>query len=367
MSEDTASSPSPRRWPWLVLAIGSALVIGAGVGWSVATVLTPAQEAIQSNPYTFVSVEEGSVGASINLNAVAEWPQVVVGENRAVGVVTGINVDPGDEVKQGSTLYTVNLRPVVVAEGKVPAFRSIGSGTEGADVAQLQRMLAARAGYAGPIDGYASWSTVEAIMRWQETMGVARSGVVELGDVVFVPQLPTRVALDDAIVYRGATLSGGEKAIQGLPAAPTFSVPVTDAQARMIPAGTRVELTSPSGAEWVAFAGGQSTDPETATVTVALEAEGDGAICGDHCAEVPVVGDALLGARIVTVETVEGLVLPSAALVTDATGDIAVIAADGERIPVEVIASARGMSVIEGLDAGTRVRVPGEESPDASG
>lgn len=367
MSDNSERTRPFDRWPWIAVGAGAAVVLGAAVGWATATVLTPAQVAVESASYTYVTVERGEVGSSIDLNTVAQWPQVAVGTNRASGVVTGVGIAPGDEVNQGSVLYSVNLRPVVVAGGKVPAFRAIGNGAEGADVAQLQSMLAARAGYSGPIDGKVRWSTIAAIMQWQKSVGVPQTGVVELGDVIFVPSLPSRVALDDEVVFRGATLVGGEQALQGLATSPTFTIPITDTQAALIPAGTRVEITSPAGEQWVASAGAQSTDAETSAITVELQGEGDALICSEQCSEVPVVGEALLSSRIVTVPTVEGLVVPSAALVSGADGSLSVVSADGERIPVTVVAAARGMSVVKGVDSGTRVRVPGEGTADAAG
>jgi len=322
-------------------------------------VLSPADEVLASPGFTTVEVASGEVGSSISLNTVAAWTPVPVGVNRAAGVVTSVTVAAGDEVSQGSSLYAVDLRPVVVAQGETPAFRDIAQGIEGPDVAQLQGMLTTLGLFHGVVDGKAGAGTVAAIKAWQKSLGLPQSGVVGVGDVIFVPLLPTRVALDDEVVARGASLSGGEDVVAGLPSSPVFTVPVTEGQAGMMPTGTRVEITSPDGDVWVAVAGEQTPDPETGTITVALDAPEEGAvICGEQCAQVPVTGQALLSSKIVTVPTVTGLVVPSAALVTGADGTTAVVTTAGDRIPVTVTASARGMSVVEGVDAGTRVRVP---------
>ncbi|MEZ3162124.1 peptidoglycan-binding domain-containing protein [Microbacterium sp. BWT-B31] len=345
--------------------LGAVVLAGAAgaVGWAAASVLSPAEDVLEATPFTFVEVAAGEVGSSIQLNTVAEWSPVPVGTNRAAGVVTTIGVAPGEEVVQGSVLYTVDLRPVVVSQGAVPAFRAIGAGAEGADVVQLQALLAARGVYDGPADGTAGSGTVGAIREWQKSMGMPQTGVIEPGDVIFVPTLPTRIALDEEVVFRGATLTGGEEVVRGLPAAPVFTVPVTGAQAAMMPAGTRVEITAPDGTVWTAFAGARASDPNSGTIDVALDGESGTVICADQCGQVPVTGEALLGSRIVTVAPVQGLVVPSAALVTEASGQTAVITADGQRVPVTVVASARGMSVVEGVEAGARVRVPATDAP----
>lgn len=356
------AEPRRRRWwPWALGSLGVA-VAGIGVGWAAASVLAPAEDPLEATSFTYVAVAPGEVGSSINLNTMAEWSPVPVGSNLASGVVTQVSIAPGDEVLPGSVLYRVDERPVVVAEGAVPAFRPVGRGTEGADARQVQQMLTDLGFYTGAVDGEAGSWTVAAIREWQESLGMPQTGVVEAGDVVFVPALPTRVSLDGEVIARGRSVSGGEEAVQGLPPAPVFTVPVTDAQAGMVPAGTLVEVTSPDGDVWDAFVTGQTRDDVSGVVSMTLEGEGGAVICGAACAQVPVTGQARLASRIVTQETVAGLVVPSAALTTGADGQIAVIGEDGQRMPVTVGASARGMSVVEGVPDGTRVRVPASDS-----
>jgi peptidoglycan hydrolase-like protein with peptidoglycan-binding domain len=345
----------------MVIAIVLAAVVVGAAGWAAATVLRPADDPLDATAFTYVTVEPGSVGSSINLNTVAEWTPTPVGSNQAAGVVTGAAVQPGDQVSQGSVLYTVNLHPVVVAQGEVPAFRAIGLDAQGADVAQLQGMLQSLGLYNGAVDGKAGSGTVQAIKAWQKSLGVPQTGTAELGDVIFVPSLPTRVSLDSKVIARGKSVSGGEEVLLGLPSAPTFVLPVTEAQAGMIPTGTQVQVTSPDGSIWDAVSTDQVADAETQTITVGLAGPDGGVICGDSCGLVPVTGEAMLSSVIVTVPTAGGLVVPSAALVTDAGGEVAVVDEAGARLPVTVVTSARGMSVVEGVEGGTRVRVPAVE------
>lgn len=351
-----------RRWPWIVIAIVAVVVAGAASTWAVITVLRPAEDPLESAAQTYVAVAPGEVGAAMNLNTTAEWTPVPVGANRAMGVVTGVSVGPGDEVTHGTTLYSVDLHPVVVAQGSVPAFRSVTSGVEGPDVAQVQAMLTALGHYDGPIDGDAGAGTERAIKRWQEAIGVEETGVVAAGDIIFVPTLPTRVSLDDTLVRRGVSLTGGEEVLRGLPAQPDFRLPVTEAQAGMIPTDTRVELTSPEGATWSGFTSEIVNDTESSGIWLTLVGAEGSLICADQCGQIPPTGPASLPSRIVTTETVAGLVVPSSALVTGANGETAVINEQGERIIVSVEASAKGMSVITGVDEGIMVRVPAKES-----
>lgn len=357
----TAEALASRRgWVrWVAIAF-AALLVGVAIGWAATVVLTPPDDVLDSTPFTYVEVVNGEVGSSINLNTVAEWTPVPVGSNLASGTVTTVNVEAGQEIGVGTTVYTVNLRPVVVAQGAIPGFRPIGVGSQGADVAQLQAMLTTLGLYSGAIDGAFGNRTAVAVKAWQKSLGLPQDGMVQPGDVIFVPTLPTRIALDTEVVKRGAPLMGGEVVVKGLPPAPNFSVPVTDPQASLMPTGTRVEITSPSGATWEGFVVDQVAQ-EQEGVSVILGSRDDAPICEDACTEIPVTEQSLLSSRIVTVETVTGLTVPSAALLSGADGSLTVIDDVGVEHEVRVLTSARGMSIIEGVPLGTMVRVPATE------
>lgn len=342
----------------LLLFIAGALTASV-VAWAVVAVTRPAEDPLKATDYTLVEVSAGEVGSSIQLSALAQWDTEPMGVNREAGVVTGVEVDPGEGVAQGTVLYTVDLRPVVIGRGAVPAFRDLSEGASGQDVGQLQQLLADLGFYRGAVDGKARSATASAIKAWQKSLGMEQTGVVLAGDVIFVPSLPMRVTLDSELVFRGATLGGGETVLSGLPTEPNFTIPVSDAQAAMMKTGTRVEILSPEGEVWTAFTGEQSRDTESGTVTVQLSGRDGQAICGDQCAQVPLSGQATLSSTIVTVETVAGLVVPSSALVSGADSQVSVIDGTGSRIPVTVTAAAQGMSVVEGVEEGTKVRVPG--------
>lgn len=352
---------SPRRWGVILLAAAALLALGAASAWAVSTVLRPAEDPLSSTEHTFVAVKQGSVGYSLSLNTLAEWSQQPIGTNRAAGVVTSIAIDAGAEVSSGTVLYTVDLRPLVVAQGTVPMFRSMSLGITGADVRQLQEMLHAGGQYNGGIDGLFGEGTQRAVSAWQNTLGVPATGLVEVGDIIFAPSLPTRVTLDTTVISRGATLSGGESIVEGLSATPTFQVPVTEAQAAMMPSGTRVEVTSPGGETWAAIAEEQLRSAE-GTISIRLSGADGASICGKSCGQVPPTGKTSLRSRIVVVDEVEGLVVPSAALVSLPGGKTAVLDETGREIMVKVVASTQGESAITGAAEGLRVQIPVDQS-----
>lgn len=349
-----------RPFIWVVGTV-AALVAAGSIGWAGATILTPPVDVLESTPYTYVEVVTGEVGASTSLNAVAAWTPIPVGSNLAAGTVTTVQVDTGQEVSAGSVLYTVDLRPVVIAQGKIPAFRSLTTDSSGEDVAQLQTMLLALGFYTYSVDGEFDWVTKQSVEAWQESLGIESDGTVQAGDIIYVPSLPTRVSLDTDKVKRGGSLGGGEDVIRGLPEAPVFTVPVTATQAGLMPVGTRVEITGPDGQVWEGFVVEQVSSSKDDSVTLNLDGVDGQPICGEECASIPVSDQALLRASVVSVEPVTGLTIPSAALLSKADGSLVVVDDQDIEHQVSVVTSARGMSVIEGVAEGMHVRVPAAE------
>ncbi|MFE6967129.1 peptidoglycan-binding protein [Agromyces sp. NPDC057679] len=344
---------------WRRAAVGACLVaVGAGAGWAGSVVFQPPQDVLAETPFTLVELVDGEVGSSINLNAVSKWDASPAGTNQASGTVTAVKVEPGAEVKAGTVLYEVNLRPVVAAEGATPAFRSLSRESEGADVRQLQAFLAALGFYAGEQDGEFGWETEDAVRDWQDSLGLEDDGVVQAGDILFITKLPSRVALDTEKVYRGASLDGGEEVLSGLNPEPTFTIPVTAEQAAAIVADTEVVISTDTGS-WTALVAGQRPSTENNDqIDIILTGTDGGSICGKECGEVPVTGENLWPSEIITQTVTAGVLAPSASLLSSADGRVTVVDSAGKSHDVTVIASARGMSIIEGADAGLKVRIP---------
>ncbi len=101
----TMGGDSGRSPLFVVLAVLVVVAAGAVGWWAGRTALVSPEDPLVggSEPVTFV-VDEGSVGRSLTFTAVAEWELVPVGRNSAAGVVTSVDVTPGDEVSAGSVL-----------------------------------------------------------------------------------------------------------------------------------------------------------------------------------------------------------------------------------------------------------------------
>jgi peptidoglycan hydrolase-like protein with peptidoglycan-binding domain len=265
----------------------------------------------------------------------------------AGGVITRLP-KAGDEISVGQAVYEVNGRPVIAVRGDRPFWRSLSEGiTNGADVQQLEQALADLGfGADVTVDTEFTWYTAEAIKDWQEALGLERTGVVELGDVVAIPSASIRISAVKAALGDQA----GPGSLSYTSTALRVVAKLTDAQAREILPATPVIVTLPDGTDLSATIvsidpGGQpdGDDGETTPATATVEFEDATAAAG-------------LGLRAVKValaaeSVADALVIPVTALLATLDGGYAVdVLRDGKtvRVPVEL-----------GLIADTRAQVVG--------
>lgn len=120
----------------------------------------------------------------------------------------------GTPVEAATVLFRLDDRPTIALIGEVPAWRAIAIDDEGDDVEQLESNLVAL-GYdpetTVDVDQVFTANTAAMVQRWQTDLGLAPTGVVELGSVVFLPQ-PAVVTAISADVGQG-TPAGGTQPI----------------------------------------------------------------------------------------------------------------------------------------------------------
>lgn len=336
------------------------VLIALVAGWTLRALLAPAPDVVGSQDYTIIAAQQQTVSQTIQLQTTARWAATSTVRSQATGVVTSVDLDEGAAATHGDVLFTVDLRPVVVAEGDVPAFRDLSRGDDGEDVTQLQELLTQTGHYTGAVDGHFGTGLYWAVRAWQRDHGLAQDGRVRRGDLVFVPRLPARLAPGEGLEV-GAT--GGGHAVRVLEDSPQFTIALPEGQARMVDAGMAVDIHPPEGETWRATVD-EIRRQESGETEAVLTGTDDEPICGDACEDVPVSEEVLLPSEIQVVPEVSGVTVPVPAVVTDADGDTVVVHASGERQPVTVVASASGDAVVEGLAAGTRVRVPGDGLTD---
>jgi peptidoglycan hydrolase-like protein with peptidoglycan-binding domain len=108
--------------------------------------------------------------------------------NEQEGVYTSLP-NPGAEFSRGQVLYRVDNRPVVLMYGS-PEWRPLGVGvSDGPDVRQLElNLLALGFGTSANLvaNGHFDAFDAAAVRRWQASLGVAQTGEVAFGDILFV-------------------------------------------------------------------------------------------------------------------------------------------------------------------------------------
>lgn len=133
-----------------------------------------------------VVLVEGDLPAWRTIGFAAESEPVA---NKATGTVTAL-VSEGDVIEQGDVIYELDGEPVVALYGATPAYRTLREDIEeDTDVQQLEAALLSL-GYdpseAMTIDGDFTSYTETLVQLWQEDLGADVDGVVGLGEVVFI-------------------------------------------------------------------------------------------------------------------------------------------------------------------------------------
>jgi hypothetical protein len=155
----------------------------------------------------------------------------------------------GRVIRQGRVLYkTGNGSPVVLLYGRVPAWRVLGEGVTGADVAQLNHDLV-RLGYADRAEfaaagwDYYSPQTAYAVQQLEERLGVSGPpGSLPLGQVVFEPAALRVAAVTGSL---GGPASGPVLTATSDRHVVTIALDVS--QESQVKAGDRVSVTLPDG------------------------------------------------------------------------------------------------------------------------
>ncbi|NUR59324.1 MAG: peptidoglycan-binding protein [Catenulispora sp.] len=278
----------------------------------------------------------------------------------------------GQVVKQGEVLYETDGVPVVLLNGAKPAYRDLAAGAKpsdvtGKDVQQLNAALVAL-GYASghdldPASDQFGPATKAGVMNLQKHLGVAATGVLPLGQVVF---LPTAARITSVSAVLGGQAGAGGPALKATSTTRQVTVNLSAAQQTQVKAGDEVRITLPNGKTTpgtVATVGTVATtsatdakSPPTITVLITLkDPEATGSL-----------DQAPVQVAITTATAENALVVPVASLLAQAGGGYAVevAGADGTHrlVPVTLglFDDDQGMVQVTGtgLEAGQSVVVP---------
>jgi membrane fusion protein, multidrug efflux system len=326
-----------------VLAAGSMLVWGSAAEQPAATPNLPAATAeIVRTTLVDTRTVDGTLSHGEHSPVSANVP----------GTLTWLPA-VGSIVEQGEPLFKVDEQPVIAIQGTLPFYRTLERGVEGEDVRQLEEALAALGYGEFTVDERFTRATADAVSAWQADLGLEETGVVEPGQVVFLPG-PVRVAEHQARV--GDRLEGRGQpvtSVSGTDRLVTAELTVRDQALAEL--GREVSVTLPGGAT----AEGRIAD--VATVVVAGQG-GGGNQSGELRLEltIEIADQASLGSldaapvelTLISAERRDVLAVPLSALLALAGGGYGVEVIEGS--------TSRIVPVTTGMFAGGRVEISGE-------
>jgi hypothetical protein len=352
----------PRRRA--LVAIAAAVFIAAG---GVVVIGDPfgsrgASNADNTAPASRATVTKRDLSSQTNVNGTLGYTGSYSVASQAQGTITSLPT-VGQVVSQGQALYEVNATPVVLLYGSTPAYRSLSAGMTGADVAQLNADLVAL-GYAtssqlDPTSDVFSSATATALKKLQGDLGVAKTGILALGDAVFLPS-GIRVTAVSATLG----MSAGGAILTASSTTRVVTVALSALQQSKVKVGDAVTITLPDNRTTpgvVMSVGSVATAPSaggTPTVNVEVAPTDPGATGSLDQAPVQV--------SIVTATAKDALVVPVNALLALAGGGYAIETIDAHGahhlLPVTLglFDDAAGLVQVSGpgVAAGERVVVP---------
>jgi peptidoglycan hydrolase-like protein with peptidoglycan-binding domain len=334
------------------------LVLFAAFGglmyWAGTNAVAPPSLPGSDQPVPTYAAQDGTVGQSDDVSVTASWASAQTVLSNASGVVTSVRQQPGQLASSGDVIATVNLQPVVVVAGSVPTFRTLTKDETGPDVAQWQTLLIARGLLSGVASGKFDAATAAATRAFRKSIGASDAASVGPETVVFVATMPARLVL---LVGAGDRVSEGSSFLRVLAAKPDFVALIPASERLDLASGMPVTIDRPGSGSWTGVLG--TLDPQqdgsySASIT--------GSLCGDDCGLIAPQGGTALGGHIELVPKTSGVLVPTSALVQQASGGLYVMLADGTSLPVTIVAEADGFAVVKGLEAGTVVQLPGAPS-----
>ena len=256
-------------------------------------------------------------------------------------------------VEPGDVLYTVDGAPVVALSGALPSWRSLStSSADGADIGQLEASLVAL-GYDPAakvtVDDHFDSATKSMVKAWQTGLGVAATGTVTLGSVVFLPASTTVSAVNVAV---GSSVSDGDTVMTLASPSQQVLVDVPDGDEAKVVPGLAVKVGTVDG-----------------TVTRLRSADRNGTVVVEALiAPASAIENATNGTAVKVTLTLQDdagvLIAPAAALVSrlDGTYAIEARAPDGSTkwLTVDLLGVSGGNVAIRGAEVaqGTVVLVP---------
>ena len=236
----------PRRARRALVLSAIGLVVVAAVASAVVLVQPPNEATSAPQPVSVetLKISRGDLTEMVRAQGTLGYSSPRDLGTTLSGTVTGF--PPADTVvTTGQELFRVNDSPVILMHGDLPVWRTFSIGmTDGADVLQLEKNLAALGFFTREPDEEFAGSTTTAVEKWQKSLGLEQTGVVETGRIIFSPadlriQAP-KAAIGDAAGAAIVSVTGANKEVQAF---------IDTSQQSLAPVGAKVTIVLPGGAQ----------------------------------------------------------------------------------------------------------------------
>ncbi len=172
-----------------------------------------------------------------------QFGQPVIALSAAPGGTYTEIAGEGDIVEQGDVLYRTDNRPTVLLYGDLPVYRTMASGDVGTDVAQLQAALISLGFDEEDLPmGTFDVTTIEAVVAWQASTGAHTDGVVNLGEIVF---LPNSIRVGDVVESLGDPAMNGSPVLMTSASSTFVIVELSTTDQSLVEVGDAVEVELP--------------------------------------------------------------------------------------------------------------------------
>ncbi|GAA2518585.1 efflux RND transporter periplasmic adaptor subunit [Rarobacter incanus] len=225
MSKHESSGRQGRGWwrsAWFVLPLVVAWLVPLAVLYVVNPAISRAEERSVAAPQPeLVPVGSRSNDLRTEVSALVSYGRAATVTTRASGLVTSVDVAPGDKVKQCRTLFRVNARPVLAYRADSPLYRDLALKDKGADVKALATYLVACGVLSDSHVSDEYTTQIEAGVKklQKDVLAVKDTGAFSLDYVAFIPR-DVSIVKSTALVVGQEVTPGTEVAtVSGPPAA----------------------------------------------------------------------------------------------------------------------------------------------------
>jgi peptidoglycan hydrolase-like protein with peptidoglycan-binding domain len=196
---------------------------------------------------SLATITRRSLASTTNVNGTLGYAGSHDVVNQVTGTLTALPA-VGDLVEPGDVLYRVDGSPVVLLQGWTPAYRVLVPGMRGPDVRQLNAALV-DLGYASeaeldPTSDRFDWDTSRALRKLQAHVGLEPTGILPLGQAVF---LPTGIRVTELSATLGSAAEAGTSILSGTSTARRVHIDLDAAQQSQVKEGDEAAITMPDG------------------------------------------------------------------------------------------------------------------------